>query len=106
MLVGEVLKISTSYPDPWGVLRCKLYHNRPQVSCCNCHCQHICWPNLPLSARYLGSAITQKVARASAVADVLQHIQLKSGMVKQPAQLRSGLKLLISSQGKGTDQST
>lgn len=32
------------------------------------------------------------------MADVLQHIQLKSGMVKQPAQLRSGLKLLISSQ--------
>ena len=50
--------------------------------------------------------MTQKVARASAVADVLQHIQLKSGMVKQPAQLRSGLKELISSQGKGTDQST
>jgi len=40
------------------------------------------------------------------VADVLQNIQLNFGMVKQPAQLRSGLKVLISSQGKGTDQST
>lgn len=32
------------------------------------------------------------------MADVLQHIQQKSGMVKQPAQLISGLKVLISSQ--------
>lgn len=57
--VGEVLKVSTLHPNSWVVLCCKPHLNSPQVNCWTCHCQHTCWPALPLSLRCQGSATTQ-----------------------------------------------
>lgn len=70
------------------------------ANCYTCHCQYTCWPTLPLSLRCQSSAITQQIAWASAMADVAQPTQPKSGMVLQPAQLRPGFKLLSSSENK------